>query len=683
MKRKGLLIILIFSIMLVLQSCSCEHDLKLSKCITEPSITSEGYGIFKCNKCYREVEDVIPMLDDINYKVSETDSTCYREGKTTYTSENYGNYNVTIEKKSHLSYGGFCDNCEEVINNLSFNCDEFVRISSNGGYPRLYILSDGTWLCGYDTGSIYVTRSYDEGKTWSSPVLASVYHNDGYACANVAFYQFDNGDILCAYRAIGGEKREIQCTISKDGGLTWEYHSTIEDNFQTAVELGRTVEEAKQAIKKETRIGFFEPHFGIINGELTVMYADDFSTMLLNHRGSTTLNYETQYIISRTWNENTKKWENRKVVLDGTVKKTVSGITDFSRDGMPVFDQLSDGTYVLVVEGTYRRTQQNGNNPFIILLSYSKDGVTWSNPVEVYVPTGNGTKASAPYICVTSDDRIVISFQTDENSVKYGKGYGDSVSIMKTIISDGTPIDKITKDSFAEAVNVFDLQPGDLSAWNGMYMHEDTLYCVSGVRGTTQTFGKSISGVYMASSKIPEVVNVGTYYDKEVELSYSLDVTVGNVVELNSGWLKTVDATMTRLNNLPLENGSYSLEVIPKAISFPQLNNGANSCGMIFKRSSNKEYYTLLLNHEGALILGKVANGVTKTLSTSDDLCDVFSRLGCYTLRVEFNEGLIDCYVNDELIISYVDDDPLTGTQVGFLSKKGNTLFKNFAVENK
>ena len=41
----------------------------------------------------------------------------------------------------------------------------------------------------------------DDGKTWSNPVLASV-HGD-YTCANVAFYEFPNGDVLCAYRALG------------------------------------------------------------------------------------------------------------------------------------------------------------------------------------------------------------------------------------------------------------------------------------------------------------------------------------------------------------------------------------------------------------------------------------------------------------------------------------------------
>ena len=81
------------------------------------------------------------------------------------------------------------------------------------------------------------------------------------------------------------------------------------------------------------------------------------------------------------------------------------------------------------------------------MLSYSKDGINWSTPVEVYVPQGTGSKASAPYICVTSDDRLVISFQTDEDSVAAGTGIGDRVSIMKTIISDGTPVDKLTKDN--------------------------------------------------------------------------------------------------------------------------------------------------------------------------------------------------------------------------------------------
>lgn len=664
----------LFLIVLLLQGCSCKHEFEFNDVVEEPTKIEVGVIELKCKKCSSVILEEAPILSGNDYSISVKEASCYKNGEEIYSSAKYGKYVIQTDKKPHYSYGGFCIGCDKVINNLEYNPDDFIKISSNGGYPRLYVLNDGTWLCGYDTGKIYVMRSTDEGQTWSTPIVASV-HND-YACANVAFYQFENDDILCAYRAIGKDKREIQCTISKDGGLTWEFHSTIEDNFETAIELGYSIEDAKKAIASESRIGFFEPHFGIVNDKLTVMYADDFTTMLTNPRGSVGLNYETQYIVSRTYNEESQTWENRKVILDGTKEKTVGNITDFSRDGMPVFDRLSDGTYVLVVEGTYRRKTSGGNNPFIILLSYSKDGITWSNPVEVYVPKGDGTKASAPYICVTKDDRIVISFQTDEDSYKYGKGRGDNVSIMKTIISDGTPIEEINKDSFSEAVNVFGVRPGDLASWNGMYMHNDTLYCVSGVRGTNELYGISMSGVYMASSKISEVENVGTYYDKEVEIDDSCDVISGSIKGLSSGFYQaTSDSTVVILDE-ELENGKISVDFIAKFISLPQLNKEINNYGIMFKYVDKDNYYALIMNYDGNLLLGKMESGKWTVIDKNSDLVSDYSRLNRYSLEVCFEDGNITCLVDGDIYIKYYDEIPLSGNKVGITCKKELTLFK-------
>ena len=92
-------------------------------------------------------------------------------------------------------------------------------------------------------------------------------------------------------------------------------------------------------------------------------------------------------------------------------------------------------------------------HPFEIVLSYSKDGESWSNPIEIYQGHYNGSKYSAPYICVTYKDQLIISFQTDDNSINSGFK-GDSFSIMKVIISKpGIPIEKINRNSFYGVVN--------------------------------------------------------------------------------------------------------------------------------------------------------------------------------------------------------------------------------------
>ena len=652
---------------------------------TEPTLYKNGSATFICGECEKEFEGVIPMLNSKNYTVNTEPATCTEEGLSTFTSELYGNYSAVVAKEPHTSYGGYCNTCNKVINNLSFSTDNITQVSPDGGYPRLYILNDGTWICGYDTGEIKVRRSNNEGKTWSEPVIASVH--PGYACANVAFYQFDNGDILCAYRAINNPDdpygRYIQCTISRDNGYTWEFHSTIESNYQTAEDLGYTAEDVETAVKHDHRVGFFEPHFGVVNGKVTVMYADDFTTMLVNPRGEPWLNYETQYIVSRSLENGV--WGERNIVLDGTVMKTVGDITDYSRDGMPVFDQLSDGTYVLVVEGTYRRTPDRGDNPFFIMLSYSKDGINWSTPVEVFVPQGTGSKASAPYVCVTSDDRLVISFQTDEDSVAAGTGIGDHVSIMKTIISDGTPVDKLTKDNFYEAQNVFDIPPGGVSSWNGMYMVDVVLYCVSGINSG------NLHGVYINSAVIPPLEKETTGLDKVGDIQYDYTVRNGGIEGLESGWIRTSkNNTIVTLDELLLETGVISADVVPCYYNVMQNNSERNNCGIIFKASCTNDkywklgssYYSLVIDYEGKLILSKVNNNNSVVLATSSELKEDFSRFNTYTLMVEVKDGNIKCFVNNVLLIEYKDSKPLTGNMVGIRGDKENTLFYNIVLDN-
>lgn len=68
--------------------------------------------------------------------------------------------------------------------------------------------------------------------------------------------------------------------------------------------------------------------------------------------------------------------------------------------------------------------------------------------MEIYLGSNGGSKYSAPFICISEYNQLIISFQTDENSINSGFK-GDLYSIMKVIISKpGIPIDQINKDSF-------------------------------------------------------------------------------------------------------------------------------------------------------------------------------------------------------------------------------------------
>ena len=156
---------------------------------------------------------------------------------------------------------------------------------------------------------------------------------------------------------------------------------------------------------------------------------------------------------------------------------------------MPVTDIMKDGTYVMVFEGTYRRANYkyltggtlDQYHPFEIVMSYSQNGENWSNPIEIYHGHNKDSKYSAPFLCITETDQLIISFQTDENSVNSGFK-GDLYSIMKIIISKpGIPIGQINRDSFFAVCNNNKSPIGGASLWNGMMLIGNIIYtCSSG-----------------------------------------------------------------------------------------------------------------------------------------------------------------------------------------------------------
>ena len=197
--------------------------------------------------------------------------------------------------------------------------------------------------------------------------------------------------------------------------------------------------------------GIYEPYLGKINGKLTVMYADDRESLAY------------QYIIAETWNGSS--WTNKRIISNGYKHN--------SRDGMPAWIKLSNGTYALVIESS---KYSNNGHPFIIQLLYSLDGVNWSEPKDIYIPYSWGKKAAAPGIAELPTGQIVISFQTNEDYtgvITDSNKDSDGVNGMKTIYSDGTYITKLTKDYFSKAEYVLSNNRG---VWTGIYYYNRYLY---------------------------------------------------------------------------------------------------------------------------------------------------------------------------------------------------------------
>ena len=350
-----------------------------------------------------------------------------------------------------------------------FENGETVVVHGGGSYPRIYRLRDGTLLYGID-GLCF--RSEDDGLTWSAGVdyrrNYQVVGEDGLTytlgCANTAFYEMEDGTLLVAYRATGHVAQnssrfctKILVSQSHDGGLTWEAHSTMCEYYD------------EDGLFR----GTWEPHFGLLNGVLTCFYANDSRSVV---EGT-----DYQHIEYVQWIDG--EWTNRTIAANG--------LDHISRDGMPVWQQLSDGRYVCAIEGWLP-----DSTALAIQLFYSDDGVHWSEPVTVY-RAYNGV-VGAPYVVeIPGTNRLVISFQTSENTD------GDDAFAevrMFSIVSDGTPVDQLGPENFSAAENVFGTEPGQYSIWNGLYVTDEYLYACTGTNG-------SPSGMLLKRVPLAEVLS--------------------------------------------------------------------------------------------------------------------------------------------------------------------------------
>lgn len=319
--------------------------------------------------------------------------------------------------------------------------DEIIAYKPKSGgvwYPRMYELKKGQILCGFDTNEdggravIKLVTSEDGGLTWSTTAVQATDYPE-YDCANANFLELENGDIWVAYRAnIMKEDSyysSIRVNVSRDGGKTWAPHSTV------AEEQGEG--------------GVYEPQFGYIGDSIAVFYANDSLNAVRNNR--------QQNIEFKLWEGD--KWGETRLASDGT--KT------FSRDGMPVWCRLEDGSYGLVIEST----SLSPSYPFIIQMKTSPDGLDWSSDLKnIYVPGQFQKKAGAPYIVKLKDGRVAVSFQTDEDATQTG----DEYSRMKVMISTDA-----AATEFLPCSVPFDTPDGYCSNWNSLLSYGDGEYLIA------------------------------------------------------------------------------------------------------------------------------------------------------------------------------------------------------------
>ena len=322
---------------------------------------------------------------------------------------------------------------------LDWNKGEETMLKEGGFAPRVYTLENGRMIAGYETVHGILTKvSDDNGKTWNLESKASFC--PAFNCANVNFFQ-KGRSLYMAYRATGktekGYYTSLQVSVSTDNGENWKKHSLISEALDENGNLH----------------GVWEPFLGLLNDELVCFYAND-SRLVTKYQN-------IEYKVFKNG-----EWKNRTVISEGE--------KHLSRDGMPVFTRLKSGEYVCVIESS---KYANEGNPFVLQMFWSKDGKHWSEPVDVYRPAANGSKAAAPGIVQLPSGQIVISFQTDEDSGEKG----DSFSVMKTIYTDIEALEQISAASFSKPQKVFSGDDG-LSVWTGLWYSDKALFAAAGTK---------------------------------------------------------------------------------------------------------------------------------------------------------------------------------------------------------
>ncbi len=376
-----------------------------------------------------------------------------------------------------------------------------IETGISGGYPRMTTVGSGVLLMAYEAGkTIKISRSDTNGKTWPTTKVAfdstDTQFNTGVGNPT-PYFDHESGKLYLSFRAPvenadGTYTANICYITSTDHGNTWSDPYIVASSTVSA---------------EATYGGMWEATIYRVDGKLRIYYSSDVSKESDNqvaiNVGTDSQSYDTTYpfvdskayqnIVYHTLDEATGVWSGAACALDGESLFPYShkyfGYS--SRPGMQSISQLNDGTYVMTVETSkHHFGDKYGDEryPFVIDISFSRDGVSWTKPLTIAKAPKEGYYCAAPWVDTLPDGRIVVSFQTDEHKdtviadgessfkrhqlkvlvSKNAVSYDNNTAISAADFDSYTPLDSLNSDV-------------TYNAWNSVYVDGYRVYTVSRV----------------------------------------------------------------------------------------------------------------------------------------------------------------------------------------------------------
>ena len=389
---------------------------------------------------------------------------------------------------------------------------EHVFMGFNGRCPRMETSPDGRLMLVYEIGKqIRVTFSRDGGYNWEDDTLVVDFTGTLYSPANCApFVDTKTGIIYVCFRAPtnnpdGTYTANISYVTSSDNGATWSSPINVATATVTANEEGG---------------GMWEPTIYRTDGKIRIYYC---STEVKQGAGQVFLNGGTSFerrdetfpyvrsrdvqnIVMHELNEETGEWSGAVCTQDGYSHipyKIDESKGYHGRDGMQSIGQLPDGSYVMVVESSkYNLASRYGMTryPMVVDISFSLDGVHFSDPQTIVFPKKAKYVCGAPWVTVLSDGRIAVCYQSNNYVPDLSKEKYDSTRQVELIISkksisydDRNSISPSDFDRFLP-LDKYNSEV-TFNHWNGLYFSGSKLYVLSNHTTNDKTVTKALGTV--------------------------------------------------------------------------------------------------------------------------------------------------------------------------------------------